>query len=179
MIKNHRNEESSSRSRHNLAGEHAFTDIGQLILLTLFLAVWITDSFLFHYTDFLAQFVPLYIRLPMGLAVLIVSAFFALTAHRTVFGDTVESSTLLTGGVFGVVRHPMYFGSWLFFVGLMISTLSLASALVCAAILIFYYGVSRSEEKLLAQKFGPEYQEYKKRVPMFFPLKLGKRRHSV
>lgn len=178
MKENFRNKESSSRSRHNLAGEHALTDIGQLVLLTIFLAVWVTDSFFFHLTDFLVQYVPVYIRMSIGAATLIVSAFFALTAHKAVFGGTAERYTLLTDGVFGVVRHPMYFGSWLFFAGLMISTLSLTAAAVCVMIFGFYYGVSNFEEKLLAKKFGPEYQEYKKSVPMLFPLKLGKKRHS-
>lgn len=172
----HRNTERSSQRRDSLAGEHAFTDIGQLILLVLFLVVWVTDSFFFHYTDFPAHYISMYIRLPIGVAMLIVSAFLGLAAHKAVFGGTAEEYTLLTEGVFGVVRHPMYIGAWLFFVCLMISTLSLASALVCAVIFVFYYGVSRSEEKLLEQKFGSEYEEYRKRVPMFFPLKLEKPR---
>jgi protein-S-isoprenylcysteine O-methyltransferase Ste14 len=172
---NHRNKERSSQRKDSLAGEHAFTDIGQLILLALFFIVWISDAFFFHYTDFPAHYISLYIRLPISLAVLIVSAIFALTAHKTVFGGTAQEYTLLTKGVFGVVRHPMYFGSWLFFVGLTISTLSLASAGLCIVIFVFYYVVSRHEEQLLEQKFGSEYQKYRRRVPMFFPLKLGKR----
>ncbi|UCF97578.1 MAG: isoprenylcysteine carboxylmethyltransferase family protein [Spirochaetaceae bacterium] len=106
---------------------------------------------------------------------LIVSAIFALTAHKAIFGGTEQEYKLLTSGVFGVIRHPMYFGSWLFFVGLTISTLSVASAILCVVIFVFYYVVSRHEEQLLEQKFGSEYQKYRKRVPMFFPLKLGKR----
>lgn len=172
---NHRNKERSSQKRDSLAGEHALTDIGQLILLVLFLVVWITDAFFFHHTDFPAYYIPLYIRLPISVATLMVSAFFALTAHKAVFGGTAQESALLTSGVFGVVRHPMYFGSWLFFVGLTISTLSLASAVLCVVIFVFYYVVSRHEEQLLEQKFESEYQKYRKRVPMFFPLKLGKR----
>jgi protein-S-isoprenylcysteine O-methyltransferase Ste14 len=114
--------------------------------------------------------------LPIGVATLIVSALFALTAHKAIFGGTAQEYKLLTGGVFAVVRHPMYFGSWLFFVGLTISILSLACAVLCIVIFVFYYVVSRHEEQRLEQKFGSEYQKYRKRVPMFFPLKLGKRR---
>ncbi len=171
MTNRHKGHHSSDR-RQKLAGEHAFTDIGQLILLTLFLVVWITDSFIFHYADFPAQHIPLYIRLPIAAAVLILSAVLALRAHKAVFGGTAEDYRLLTDGVFKVVRHPMYLGSWLFFLGLTISTISLASAGVCVVIVLFYYRVSKSEEKLLEAKFGTEYQEYKRRVPMFFPIKV-------
>jgi protein-S-isoprenylcysteine O-methyltransferase Ste14 len=171
---NRRKGHHSSDRRQSLAGEHAFTDIGQLILLALFLVVWITDSFIFHYTDFPAQHIPLYIRLPIAAVVLIAAAVLALRAHEAVFGGTAEEYRLLTDGVFSIVRHPMYLGTWLFFAGLAISTLSLASAAVCVVIALFYHRVSKTEERLLEAKFGAEYQEYKKRVPMFLPLKFTK-----
>jgi protein-S-isoprenylcysteine O-methyltransferase Ste14 len=169
----------SSRNRDNLAGEHSFTDIGQLILLIIFLTAWITDSFLFHYSVFAGAYVPVYIRLPVGIVILIISALLALSAHSAVFGKTVQHPALITDGVFSLIRHPMYLGSWLSSIGLMITTLSIVSAAVCIVLFVFYYLSSRYEEKLLLQKFGIEYQKYKERVPMFFPLKMGKRRFSM
>lgn len=32
--------------------------------------------------------------------------------------------------------------------------------------------ISRYEEKLLIQRFGSAYEEYKKKVPMLLPIKL-------
>ena len=162
-----------SRNRDNLAGEHAFTDIGQLVLTVIFLAIWISDSFLFRYSVFAAAYVPVYVRLPVGIAMLIISALLALPAHKAVFGKAVQKPSVITDSVFSLVRHPMYLGSWLFFFGLVITTLSLTSAAVSIVILVFYYMVSKYEEKLLLQKFGIEYQKYKARVPMLFPLRLG------
>ena len=168
-----------SQIRQNLAGEHAFTDIGQLVLLVIFLAAWITDSFLFHYSVFVARYIPVYVRLPVGIIVLIFSALLALSAHKAVFGEAVKKPNVITDKVFSLVRHPMYLGSWLFFVGLMITTLSLASAVVSIVIFVFYYRVAKYEEKLLLEKFGIEYQKYKARVPMLFPLKFGRKRLST
>ena len=51
-------------------GEHPFGDIGQLILLCLFLGVWIADSFFLRKSTFLSEHFPLYIRLIiLGLSV--------------------------------------------------------------------------------------------------------------
>ena len=161
---------------HNLAGEHAFTDGGQLILLVVFLGVWVTDSFVFHYSVLAAESVPLSVRLPVAAVILFISAYLALTAHRQVFGGDARAGGLITSGVFSLVRHPMYLGSWLFFCGLVSATLSYASAGVVLVMAVFYCYVARYEERLLIKTFGAEYQEYRTRVPMVFPLKLGKRK---
>jgi protein-S-isoprenylcysteine O-methyltransferase Ste14 len=50
---------------------------------------------------------------------------------------------------------------------------SLASVIVWLVIIVFYYFISKFEEKLLLEKFGSEYETYRKRVPMLFPLKIG------
>lgn len=160
----------------NLPGEHAFTDCGQLILLVVFLGVWVTDSFVFHYSLPAAESVPLYVRLPVASVLLFVSGYLALRAHKQVFGGDARAGSLITSGVFSLVRHPMYLGSWLFFCGLVSATLSYASAMVVLAMAAFYCYVARYEERLLIETFGSEYQEYRTRVPMVFPLKLGKRK---
>jgi protein-S-isoprenylcysteine O-methyltransferase Ste14 len=163
-------------SGRELAGEHAFTDIGQLLLYAVFLITWIMDSFIFRYSLFLAVHVPAYIRIPVGIAVLIASTLLALSAHKVLFGEPEGKSGVIATGPFSLVRHPLYLGSWLFSVGLAITTFSASSAAVSLVILIFYSLMARYEERLLLQKFGDEYREYQARVPMFFPVKLGRKR---
>jgi protein-S-isoprenylcysteine O-methyltransferase Ste14 len=155
-----------------LAGEHRFTDLGQIILLALFAAAWVSDSFFLHYSLLAAPHVPVFVRLPLSAGILIAALLLALPAHGAVFGESARRSGVVTTGTFSLVRHPMYLGSWLFLVALVVATLSLASAGVSLAALVFYCLVARHEEKLLLQRFGSEYQEYRRRVPMFFPLKF-------
>jgi len=64
--------------QHNdkLTGEHRAGDIGQLILFLLFMALWISDMFLM-YSDFLNEYVPEVVRLPIGIVLLIVSGYLA------------------------------------------------------------------------------------------------------
>jgi protein-S-isoprenylcysteine O-methyltransferase Ste14 len=175
----HRHTDETSKHVRELSGEHALTDTGQLLLLAIFLVVWITDSFFFHYSDFPAGHVTLYVRLPVSAALVTVSVLLALRAHRAVFGDSRGKTGLITTGVYSLVRHPMYCGSWLFFVGLTAATLSLASAAVSVLVFVFYYSVSRYEEKLLLSRYGDQYRNYMSRVPMLFPVKLGKFRRSA
>ncbi len=40
-------------------GEHPWGDLGQLILLGLFLIIWVGDSFVLHLTTVLAVYTPL------------------------------------------------------------------------------------------------------------------------
>ena len=101
------------QNRDDLAGEHFFGDLGQVILLIIFLAVWITDSFFLKYSTFLNQYIPLYVRLPLAGIVFICAGYLAKTAHDMVFGEVREKPGVIREKVFAIVRHPMYLGSLL------------------------------------------------------------------
>ncbi|HBY56447.1 MAG TPA: hypothetical protein DEG96_01060 [Candidatus Atribacteria bacterium] len=161
----------SYQHRNDLTSEYAFGDMGQLILLSIFLIVWITDSFVFKYSIFLNQYISNYIHIPIALIVLVTSGLLAIVGLNTVFGKTREEPQVITNGIFSIVRHPIYLGSILLYLGLILLTLSLLSVLVWILIIVFYYAISQYEEKLLTQRFGVVYKDYKKKVPMLFRLK--------
>jgi len=162
----------SHQHRDDLTGEYAFGDMGQLILLVVFLVVWIADSFIFKYSTFLTRYIFNYIRVPIALIVLAISGLLAWAGLKIVFGETREEPQVITTGVFSIVRHPIYLGSILLYLGFILLTLSPLSVLVWFLIIIFYYMISRYEEKLLTQRFGSVCEEYKKKVPLLFPIKL-------
>jgi len=162
----------SHQHRGDLTGEHAFSDMGQLIFLAVFLVVWIADSFVFKYSTFLTQYLSNYIRVPIALIILVISGLLAWTGLKIVFGEKREKPQVITTGVFSIVRHPIYLSSILLYLGFIILSLSLLSVLVWIFIIVFYYMISRYEEKLLTQRFGSAYEEYKKKVPMLLPIKL-------
>jgi len=164
----------SHQHRGDLTGEHAFSDMGQLILLIIFLIIWIADSFVFEYSTFLTQYISNYIRVPIALIILSISGLLAGFGLNTVFGKTRKEPQVITTGVFSIVRHPIYLGSILLYLGFILLSLSLLSVLVWSIIIIFYYMISRYEEKLLTQRFGSAYEGYKKKVPMLFPIKIFK-----
>ncbi len=158
--------------REDLTGEHKLGDTVQLILLLIFLAVWVLDSFVLGFSTFLAESVPWFIRYPAGIILLIFTFFLERSGLGTVFGKPQETPHVITGGVFSVVRHPIYLGAILGYAGMICMTLSLASAAILIVIVAFYVYISRYEEKLLTRRFGNEYREYMKKVPMLCPIKF-------
>lgn len=165
--------------RQQAAGEHPFTDIGQGILFAIFLVVWIADSFLLRYS--VIHMVPVagFIRCAIGGLILTASAVFVLKAHKAVFPASGGKAGLIVEGVFSLVRHPMYFGSWLFSLALVLMTFSVSAAIISFVILLFYIAVARYEERLLMDKFGAAYRRYQSRVPMLFPVRGRGTRRSL
>ena len=161
----------SHQHRDDLIGEYIYGDIGQLIFLIIFLIVWIADSFIFRYSTFLTQYISNFIRVPIALVILIISGLLARAGLNTVFGKKREEPHIITTSVFSFVRHPIYLASILFYLGFILLSLSLLSILVWIFIIIFYYMISRYEEKLLIKAFGSAYGEYMRKVPMFLPIK--------
>ena len=76
-----------------------------------------------------------------------------------------ESSCLVNEGLFKYSRNPIYLGMVVFLIGLWLVLGSLSPLVVIP----FFVGLIQSkfikvEEKMLEEKFGEEYQEYKVRV---------------
>ncbi|MBN2174016.1 MAG: isoprenylcysteine carboxylmethyltransferase family protein [Bacteroidales bacterium] len=161
--------------RTDLIGEYKWGDAGQIFLFFIFLTIWITDSFILHYTTFLAEYIPTFILLLAGTLVLFFSWQLARSGLRIVFGQKREKPEVIRKGVFSMVRHPVYVGSILLYLGLILYTLSLASAAFWLVIVVFYYFISRYEEKILTDYFGEEYLRYKNEVPMLIPRLTGKK----
>jgi protein-S-isoprenylcysteine O-methyltransferase Ste14 len=155
--------------RSDLLGEHVWGDAGQLILFLIFLVVWIGDSFIFKYSTWLSGYVSIYVRLAIALVILSGSAYFARSGLRIVFGEIREQPIVIRKGVFNRVRHPIYLGSLLIYLGLIVLTLSIVSFILWLGIIVFYHAISRYEEKLLLDKFGEEYEKYMNEVPMWIP----------
>jgi protein-S-isoprenylcysteine O-methyltransferase Ste14 len=155
------------RHRDNLTGEHHTGDIGQLTLFCLFMASWISDM-VFHYSDFPDNYVPTIVKLPIGILLLIIAGYMAGTGLQIVFGKN-EQHGVIKKSVFRFVRHPIYLSEIILYLGLIMIHISLAAACVIIAVVFFLHYISRYEEKLLLSRFGKEYEEYMKEVPMWFP----------
>ena len=94
------------RHNDNLTGEHKATDIGQLIIFCLFMALWISDMIL-KYSVFLNAYIPLVIRLSIGILLLLIAGYMARTGMSIVFGKNAQSKGVIRTGVFRFVRHPI------------------------------------------------------------------------
>jgi len=78
------------------------------------------------------------------------------------------STVLVTGGIFGRLRNPMYVGLTLLLAGL---SIFLASDWMLVMTIVFmpviHFGVVKREERYLEAKFGNVYRAYKAQVPRY------------
>lgn len=94
------------------------------------------------------------------------------------FGVSISPQTkkLVTTGPYKYSRNPMVFGaiSIYFSLAILFNSIACVICLLGFALLIVIF-LKLSEEKRLLKDFGNEYLEYKKKVPMIFPIKRLKR----
>ncbi len=80
-----------------------------------------------------------------------------------------KKKILLTGGAYGIVRHPFYTAGIL----ILIAQMEMTMLDMIAVLLVSGYFVAGAfiEERRLLLVFGDEYRKYQKQVPMFIPVK--------
>lgn len=84
-----------------------------------------------------------------------------------------KKSRLTTDGPYGIVRHPLYIGSYLMMLGFC-TLIDDAENIwfVLGPILALYVYRALGEERLLAEKFGQLWDRYAQSVPRFLPRSL-------
>ncbi len=109
-------------------------------------------------------------------ALIVFSEWLVLAAARTLGKQwsfqarLVEGHKLVTEGPYRIVRNPIYTGM----LGMLLATGLAVSHWIglLAALVLFAIGTAirvKSEEKLLRQAFGAEFEAYARRVPAVFP----------
>lgn len=109
-------------------------------------------------------------------ALAVISIWMVLVSVRTlgkewsVTARLIEGHKLITAGPYQLVRNPIYTAMF----GMLLATgLAISHwAAIIAAVIIFAIGTRtriRSEEKLLREAFGPEFETYARTVPAVIP----------
>jgi len=94
----------------------------------------------------------------------------ALGPNRAPAVTITEDQTLITTGVYHLVRHPVYAASVLQFVGAGLALQNwvlLAGSLACFA---FWKRVADDEDRLLRRHFGQPFSDYRRQTPQLFPF---------
>jgi len=83
----------------------------------------------------------------------------------------VKRHKLVTTGIYKHIRHPLYFGLFISWLGFAFVMRSLQGILAAIFLLLpsLYYRIY-VEEKALLEKFGKQYAEYKKRTIGLIPF---------
>lgn len=103
-----------------------------------------------------------------GELIRIYSVGFIGTVSRTRSNSTGQR--LVMRGPFAYTRNPLYVGNFFISMGFAVFSASMLIITLTAALFaVQYYFIVRYEESILMQKFGDEYDRYRRRVPAWFP----------
>jgi len=155
--------------RTDLTGEHPFGDLGQLIFLVIFILVWIIDLFILKISESNYLDIPLWLLIPLGSIILVTGFYLARKSMGIIFGIKREKPELIHEKVYDYIRHPMYLGALLFYLGVSVIMYSVPLFILFVVIFLFYNFIVKYEEKLLLDKFGDSYALYMKKVRRWIP----------
>lgn len=94
---------------------------------------------------------------------------------REVYHATQERR-LATDGLYGVVRHPQYTGIFFAISGQLIHWPTVPTLVLFPVLVWAYYRLAKREERQMIEAFGTRYEEYQRKVPMFFPRRCDWKR---
>lgn len=83
-----------------------------------------------------------------------------------------QPQSLVTTGPYELSRHPMYVGWWLIHLGVGVLRGSAWVAATLAAAALAEHGGVLAEERGLDREFGPEFADYRERVPRYLHWRL-------
>ncbi|MGP8173318.1 MAG: methyltransferase family protein [Terracidiphilus sp.] len=112
----------------------------------------------------------------IGAVVSVLGLGFAIWA-RVYLGSNWSSSVtikrdheLITGGPYGLVRHPIYTGLLTGFLGTAIAIAQVRGLVAFAFLFAMLWFKLRLEERWMQLQFGEVYEQYAQRVPALVPL---------
>lgn len=124
----------------------------------------------------LARFLPESLTASLGIALLFVAILLIHHSTRTLgkFFDRLalkDDHQLVDKGAYRVIRHPIYLSYLLLFSGFCLLTQSLLGLILLAISGAITFGNHiRVEEKLLEERFGSAYRDYRARTKKLIPF---------
>lgn len=99
------------------------------------------------------------------------------SGRNTKAGQVAES--LNTTGIYSTVRHPLYLGNYLMWIGIVLFTYNFWFVIVVSLLYWLYYErIMFAEERFLERKFGSDYMDWTNQTPAFLPG-LGNYKRNV
>jgi protein-S-isoprenylcysteine O-methyltransferase Ste14 len=129
---------------------------------------WLRENFIEH-TNFVGI---------IGLSISVIGGVIACTS-RYILGKNwslsiqrKENHQLIQNGIYKIVRHPIYTGLLLLFIGNAIIVGDYRAIIAVFIVFISLWLKLKKEEKLLSEAFGTEYMKYKNKTKAIIPYLL-------
>lgn len=160
-----RNARNKMKKRIRVQGFLIFLSVISTILLSKFLSPnWKQESF----DEFLDA---------LGITIVLFGLLFRIAARGYKADNSFNGTHMIKDGLYALVRHPMYFGTLLIGLGIVLVLFKWWAFLIFFMVFLAIYipQINREEENLF-KRFGQEYKDYCRLTPKFFPnlLKLFK-----
>jgi len=124
--------------------------------------------------------IPIF-HLLISIPFILIGAWFGIVSVRETslkVAETHRTEKIVSSKIYSIIRHPQYFGGLLAHIGISFLLSSLLSLIFTPLVILLNFLVAWKEEKELIKEFGVEYEDYKEKVPMFFP-KLKKQKKNI
>lgn len=113
------------------------------------------------------------LAITVSLAGMVIRAYtIGTTPHGTSGRNTDKqlAKQLNTKGIYSIVRHPLYVGNYLMWLGLLIFIMDLPFLIATSLMFWLYYErIMYAEERYLESEFGQQYIDWSMQVPAFIP----------
>ncbi len=141
------------------------------IVVVVSLAVSVWDVYLLGDKRFLLPDVGVfgYLLLFAGLSIDIIAILTLRRSYSQTAQTRHENQKLLTHGIYRFIRDPIYLGVMLFSFSAPLIIRSLLGLLILIPIMPMLIYRIRIEEKILAKRFGKDYEEYARKTKRLIP----------
>ncbi|MFH0864821.1 MAG: isoprenylcysteine carboxylmethyltransferase family protein [Bacteroidota bacterium] len=155
------------------SGNMLFKYRGQIPVILFLLAIPVL-----HFTDYTfltEKLILVYsiISVIISLSGFLIRAYAIGTTPKGTSGrnrDEQVAESLNTTGIYSVVRHPLYLGNYLMWIGIVVFSFNIYFIIIVSLLFwIYYERIMFAEERFLEKKFGDVYLDWSKRVHTFFP----------
>ncbi len=150
--------------------------IPQWFLRVFIFLIFVLPPIVFPFTKSPRMTIPLIVSLFTGIFLIGISFIIRIVSQKQIGASPALKNKvkLITTGIYGFARHPLYIGNGLFAIGLALLFNSLYAFLFSILYAFLYLPIIYFEEKNLLKKYGEEYKKYKEEVGLLFPQNLGK-----
>ena len=158
-------------------GNFLFKYRGQFPVLLFILSVpfiYLTDYTLINYKQYNAiMFTAISISV---LGFLVRFYTIGTTPKGTSGRNTKEqvADVLNSSGMYSMVRHPLYLGNYLIWLGISLASFNIFFAMIMSLLFwVYYERIMYAEERFLERKFGEDYLNWSNTLPAFVPALLN------